>query len=181
MPEDWTLKMLYQLEKQQSWMFVCSDYGDRGGGGLEPGVVRGFTTDEFIDPDPDIAGIGVILAFTVIGAVIMSLISIKLFIEWRRDFSLQLCIAPPREEGLTEGGRRPTIQDAKRYVEREAADEVQIPGRQGRMALSSTFFGLADTQFASGIAICAAALAKHDITAYHFSICNEMAWLAQIT
>lgn len=140
-----------------------------------------YAADEFIDPDPDIAGIGVIVAFTVIGTVTMLLISIKLSLEWWADLEPIHFILPPVDE-LTQDGKWPTLEDARRFVQSEADDKAvkQTPGRLFNVALSSTLFGLADTQFASGIAICVAAFAKRDITKYHYMICNEMAWMAVI-
>lgn len=150
-----------------------------------PGFCGISNADDFIDPDPDIAGIGVILSFIIIGTTVMLLITIKLYIDYidelgPRDFFL------PRSDPLTTDGRWPGVEDARKFLHDVAEaedddDEKRTPSQKGITVLNSTLFGLADTQFATGIAICAAAMAKQNITGYHYLICDEMAWLALIS
>lgn len=143
--------------------------------------------DDIIDPDPDIAGIGVIISFLTIGTIVMILTLIKLCLDhW--DFHL-FDFFIPRATQLRLDGKWPKFDDARKYLQEEQSedkgkgegdgekDEIQ----RGAGVLSSTMFSLADTQFATGIAICVAAFAKQDLTKYHHLICDEMAWLAFIS
>lgn len=139
-------------------------------------------TCDFMNPDPDIAGIGVILSFIIIGGAIMSLVTIQIFINLRHTKPCEFFF--PDIEPLTEDGRWPGVEDARKFLlkaESEHGDnDKSDPKLLARAALASTLFGLADTQFATGIAICLAAFVKRDISCYHYLICNETAWLALI-
>ncbi|KAH6890656.1 hypothetical protein B0T10DRAFT_596811 [Thelonectria olida] len=150
-------------ETPQSWPDNCGIY---------------WTTVTPIDPDPDIAGIGVLISFIAIGSVIMILGFAQVWRNENEDFNLSNLFFPP---GLLEYEalkKRQENGDADAPGECETKDHK---GEQPPSALSWTLFALGDTQFAMGIAICAATLAKRDITAYHYLVANELIWLAMIT
>lgn len=136
------------------------------------------TLNDFIEPDPDIAGIGVILSFIIIGTAVLSLVSIKLYVVYKDDFEFWDLIYPPIE-ALRKDGRWPGLEDARKYL--QCDDNDDSTRNRGIVTLDSTFFGLADTQFATGIAIGIATFAKQDITVYHYLISCEMSWLALIS
>ncbi|KAL6857579.1 hypothetical protein ACO1O0_005020 [Amphichorda felina] len=136
---------------------------------------------KFIEPDPDIAGIGVLSAFIITGSLVMILAMIKILIVELPGFRLSHLVCPQATEIPTRGNR-PTFSDAKTYLRgEEAKDDSQSVNEERPSALSDTLFSLGDTQFAMGIAIAVAAIAKRDITLYHYLVCDEMAWLGLIS
>ena len=136
---------------------------------------------QFIEPDPDIAGIGVLSSFIAIGSLVMILAMIKILIIELPGMRWSHVVCPEAPE-IPTAGNRPSFDDAKRYLRgEEGAQNGEDDNEEQPSALGETLFSLGDTQFAAGIAIGVAAIAKRDITLYHFLICNEMAWLALIS
>ncbi|KAK3376980.1 hypothetical protein B0T24DRAFT_233784 [Lasiosphaeria ovina] len=168
----------------------------------------------YIEPDPDIAGIGVLASFLVTGALVMVLATVQLYRNWLDgDFAFARMLVPcpdpliPPAPAAAAGPARkwPTLDDARKYL--DDSDGEQPPPPQGDAdedgdpaawepkgshavaapqlpppsALQATLFSLADTQFATGIAVCVAAIVKKDITQAHYLVADEMAWLAWLT
>ncbi|PSN64639.1 hypothetical protein BS50DRAFT_623164 [Corynespora cassiicola Philippines] len=136
-----------------------------------------------IQPDPDIAGIGVIASFITIGLLVITLAFYQIWRNERDDFEwadLYQPIGWTRDFPMVKNGVRPTrpgIRDAQEYLA-HLQDIREDRGHEN--ALSVTIFSLADTQFVTGIAI-AGAMSKKDITVAHFSIADELTWLGFIS
>ncbi|KAK3322921.1 hypothetical protein B0H66DRAFT_532240 [Apodospora peruviana] len=142
---------------------------------------------EAFEPDPDIAGIGVVASFIITDSLVMLLVSIQL----ARDYpSCLITIKFTDAEGKKirfsdETAIPEIISKPAIHPQNNNADKANDNGSDTEELLSdqpSTLkldpFRLADTQFAIGIAICVAALLKEDITEAHYMICVEMGWLA---
>ncbi|KAF5020019.1 hypothetical protein F66182_7955 [Fusarium sp. NRRL 66182] len=132
-----------------------------------------------IQPDPDIAGVGVFASFITIGLTTMILAFYQILRD-QEDMALRQFFKPTswmEDYPLTDdNGHRiidPSLANARRWVEAN-----YHPLTYG--ALDMIVSALADTQFFMGIAI-AAAMSKHDIVVAHFHLCDEMAWLGFIT
>ncbi|KAH7137330.1 hypothetical protein B0J13DRAFT_559493 [Dactylonectria estremocensis] len=134
-----------------------------------------------IQPDPDIAGIGVLASFISIGLLVILLAFPQLWRSEQDGFRWKHLYQPPgwvSHLPLTDRDgqptSRPSLADVRRYLEQI----YQRPHRAS--ALSATIFSLADTQFVTGIAI-TAAMSKKDIVLSHFNLADELGWLGYIS
>ncbi|KAF5006938.1 hypothetical protein FDECE_6714 [Fusarium decemcellulare] len=134
-----------------------------------------------IQPDPDIAGIGVVLSFISIGFLVILLAFPQIFRNEYEKFHWDQLFRPmgwieqfPLRGPNGQRTNKPNLADAKRFLERMRQE------KHGTSALSATIFNLADTQFVTGIAI-AAAMSKKDIVVAHFSLATELGWLGYIS
>ncbi|KAH7125853.1 hypothetical protein EDB81DRAFT_201526 [Dactylonectria macrodidyma] len=134
-----------------------------------------------IQPDPDIAGIGVLTSFISIGLLVIFLAFIELWRSGQREFQWKHLYQPtgwishlPLIDRDGQPTSRPSLADVRRYLEQV----YQRPHRTS--ALSATIFSLADTQFVTGIAI-TAAMSKKDIVLSHFNLADELGWLGYIS
>jgi hypothetical protein len=122
-----------------------------------------------VSPDPDIAGIGVILSFTVINGltIIVASVSMLFFrLEELELSSFDLAI----NKWLKRRGLKP--------LSSSLTDETIIfwLGIQEKVLLS-----LSDTQLLTGIAILIAGYLKCNISVYHSTIVADLAWFASGT
>lgn len=167
---------------------------------LEPQYCEITSPEGFIDPDPDISGIGVILSFIVIGSMVMVLSTFQIWNHYyKKDFTQELkqvfkkdfkkdfktllkilSLLCPWPTSAPEGERWPNLGDAKVQLGKQR-DALRLAQGGRPSTLIETLLSLSDTQFATGIAILVATVAKRDITLYHALICDEMAWLAWLT
>ncbi|KAF4971119.1 hypothetical protein FSARC_1952 [Fusarium sarcochroum] len=130
-----------------------------------------------IQPDPDIAGIGVLVAFITIGITTILLFFAQICLH---GITLKVLVNPTTlmdDDHLLDcqGAQKPgaSFGDARSFI--EARTEPQTPS-----PLSATIALLSDTQFFMGIAI-ASAMSKQDIVLAHFCLAYEMASLGFIT
>ncbi|KAF4457134.1 hypothetical protein F53441_922 [Fusarium austroafricanum] len=137
------------------------------------------------EPDPDIAGIGVITAF--IASSCLATLSISLY----------LAITRSELDIISDGGFRPPGQDTRSInpIDGWARRNICVPfveflikskwmgkhiERLNRV-LYSFIMTLVDTQLVLGIAMLVAAiikLHKNSISVYHFAMVTNLAWLA---
>ncbi|KAK5659531.1 hypothetical protein OQA88_733 [Cercophora sp. LCS_1] len=179
-----------------------------------------------IEPDPDIAGIGVILSVLIIGSLVMLLNAFQVSRDIRARGVAGFFLLNSSKIPTTDGRKWPTREDARKHrlarlrraradnvleadsptptlVPRGAGLDVQSTGStlatdehegndeydndysrhifRSRSALEETLFSLSDTQFATGIAICAAALAKKEIVVSHYLVCLTTASITALT
>ncbi|KAF4472809.1 hypothetical protein FALBO_290 [Fusarium albosuccineum] len=134
-----------------------------------------------IQPDPDIAGIGVVSSFISIGSLVILPAFPQIFRNDYERFHWDQLFRPmgwiryfPLTESDGHRTNKPNLTDAERFLEKMRQETHRTS------ALSATIFNLADTQFVTGIAI-AAAMSKRDIVVAHFSLAHELAWLGYIS
>jgi hypothetical protein len=141
-----------------------------------------------IQPDPDIAGIGVIIALLVYGLLVILPAFWQIWRNMGDEYGWRYVYFPqawpsdfplPRVPG-SDAPRWPNLKDVRRYFMSEhekRLHEKQTHEEISRTrALSTWIFSLADTQFIMGIAI-SCAMGKNGITLVHFSIADELTWL----
>ncbi len=81
--------------------------------------------DTMITPDPDIAGIGVILAFIIVNGILMALVCIAISRNEHDGFELRHLILPERIVfGTSKADAHPTQEDIRDYV-RQTQDDQQ--------------------------------------------------------
>ncbi|EXM19841.1 hypothetical protein FOTG_12280 [Fusarium oxysporum f. sp. vasinfectum 25433] len=137
------------------------------------------------DPDPDIAGIGVVTAF--ITASCLAILSISLYLAIARS-GLNIIeagnVRPPRL-GFVE-----SVNPIDDWVRRNVSDpfvKLLVTSRwirahinQLKRGLYSFVITLADTQLVTGMAILCTAiiqLRREEISVYHFMTATDLAWL----
>ncbi|KAK4107317.1 hypothetical protein N656DRAFT_785431 [Canariomyces notabilis] len=81
----------------------------------------------------------------------------------------------PGDGGLDTQTKTSTTNDK---VDNDEDSEECSPLVRSYSALEEALFALSDTQFATGIAICVAALAKKDIVVSHYLVCLQLASIA---
>ncbi|KAH7211254.1 hypothetical protein BKA60DRAFT_651041 [Fusarium oxysporum] len=137
------------------------------------------------DPDPDIAGIGVVTAF--ITASCLAILSISLYLAIARS-GLNIIeagnVRPPRL-GFVE-----SVNPIDDWVRRNVSDPfvkllvtsslIRAHINQLKRGLYSFVITLADTQLVTGMAILCTAiiqLRREEISVYHFTTATDLAWL----
>ncbi|KAI1008519.1 hypothetical protein LB504_001295 [Fusarium proliferatum] len=138
------------------------------------------------DPDPDIAGIGVVTAF--ITASCLAILSISLYLAIARS-GLNVIeapsVRPPPRFGFVE-----SVNPIDEWVRRNISDHfvkflvrsrwIRAHINHLKRGLYSFVITLADTQLVTGMAIlCTAILQLHreEISVYHFMTATNLAWL----
>ncbi|KAF5604211.1 hypothetical protein FPCIR_960 [Fusarium pseudocircinatum] len=138
------------------------------------------------DPDPDIAGIGVVTAF--ITASCLAILSISLYLAIASS-GLNIIeapsVRPPPRLGLVE-----TVNPIDDWVRRNVSDPfvrllirsrwIRAHINQLKRGLYSFVITLADTQLVTGLSIlCTATIELHrkEISVYHFVTATNLAWL----
>ena len=155
------------------------------------------TNHTCIQPDPDIAVIGVVLSF-IISTTITLLVSM---------IGILLDILPKKlqEEGNEsplDASANGTNQDASKSSDRPSVDATNVtndkaePSKNGiqrhfeitdekrghwATIIERFSLGLADQQLITGTTILLVGLIKCDITVYLFTIVNDLAWLSSST
>jgi hypothetical protein len=126
-------------------------------------------TTDTLSPDPDIAGIGVILSFIIVNGITIIVTSISiLFIHL---------------ETLELGGFDLAIHKLLKYLGMKpvssslSEDEIKF----WLDTLEKILLGLSDTQLLTGIAILIAGYLKCSISVYHSTIIADLAWFASGT
>ncbi|KAE8443569.1 hypothetical protein EG329_001731 [Mollisiaceae sp. DMI_Dod_QoI] len=126
-------------------------------------------TTDYIVPDPDIAGIGVIVSFAVADGLTIILTSIAILFLRLEDLDLgsfDLAV----HKALKRCGLKP--------LSTKLTDET-IKFWLG--ILEKVILGLSDTQLLTGMAILIAGYAKCSISSYHSNIVSDLAWFASGT
>ncbi|KAF4480185.1 hypothetical protein FAGAP_12090 [Fusarium agapanthi] len=138
------------------------------------------------DPDPDIAGIGVVTAFIM--ASCLAIISISLYLAIARS-GLNIIeassVKPPPRFGFAE-----SVNPIDDWVRRNVSDPfirllvrsrwIRAHINQLKRGLYSFVLALADTQLVTAMAIlCTAIIELHreEISVYHFMTATNLAWL----
>ncbi|KAF5248163.1 hypothetical protein FANTH_6093 [Fusarium anthophilum] len=138
------------------------------------------------DPDPDIAGIGVVTAF--ITASCLAIISISLYLAIARS-GLNIIeapsVRPPPRFGFAE-----SVNPIDDWVRRNVSDPfvrllvrsrwIRAHINQLKRGLYSFVITLADTQLVTAMAILCTAiieLQREEISVYHFMTATNLAWL----
>jgi hypothetical protein len=126
-------------------------------------------TTDYIIPDPDIAGIGVIVSFAVGNGltVVLSLIAL---------FFIKL-------EDLDMGGFDLAINKGLKWLRFKPLSDMLDDETMNFWLgiLEKVILGLSDTQLLTGIAILIAGYVKCSISVYHSSIVSDLAWFASGT
>jgi hypothetical protein len=126
-------------------------------------------TADYITPDPDIAGIGVVISFIVVNGLTIIVTTISILFVTLEDLELSgfdLAI----NKGLKRLGLRP-FSDT--IPEKTIEFWLKI--------LEKILLGLSDTQLLTGMAILIAGFVKCSISIYHSSIVSDLAWFASGT
>ena len=155
------------------------------------------TNHTYIQPDPDIAGIGVVLSFIISAAITLVVSMIGIVLD---SLPKEL-----HEEGYTiplDASATGVSQDASTSSDRpfvhatDTTNDGAGPSKNGirrRIGITDEkreywatiierfVLGLADQQLVTGTAILLVGLIKCDITVYHFTIINDLAWLSSST
>ena len=118
-----------------------------------------------LEPDPDIAGIGVVFSFVVVGTISLIIFLVCMFLSLINTTSLN-----PADRWLRELVTRfmsHRIEDKKK--------ELWVT------ALTNVLVGLSDQQLITCLAILLIAtikMAYGEFSVYHFSICVDLAWFS---
>ncbi|KAF5703624.1 hypothetical protein FMUND_12917 [Fusarium mundagurra] len=138
------------------------------------------------DPDPDIAGIGVVTAFITASCLAILSISLYLAIAISRLNIIEApSVRPPPRFGFVE-----SVNPIDDWVRRNISDPfvrllvrsrwIRAHINQLKRGLYSFVIALADTQLVTGMAIlCTAIIELHrkEISVYHFMTATNLAWL----
>ncbi|KAK5745275.1 hypothetical protein LTR17_001436 [Elasticomyces elasticus] len=126
-------------------------------------LMRVNNTIKQASPDPDIAGIGVVLSFIVVAILSFIIYVICMVLAMINTTSLN-----PMDKVLREG--------ITRFMSHRIKDETKEIWLR---SLTKVLLGLSDQQLIACLAVLIVAiikLADGSITVYHFTICSDLAW-----
>ena len=155
------------------------------------------TNHTYIQPDPDIAGIGVVVSFVISAAMTLAMSMIGIVLN-----SLPRKLQEHGNRILLDASATDVNQDASTSSDRPSVDATDATNDKAGPRKNSNrhrfditdekreywatvierfVLGLADQQLVTGTAILLVGLMKCDMTVYHFTILNDLAWLSSNT
>jgi len=138
-------------------------------GGICSGASFPDCTADTLSPDPDIAGIGVILSFVIINGLTVIVTAISLLFISLEDLRLK-GVDLALHKWLKRRGLKPLSKILSNNTIKFWID-----------ILEKILLGDSDTQLLTGIAILAAGYIKCSISVYHSTIVADLAWFASGT
>ena len=152
--------------------------------GSFPDCSANFTT---IQPDPDIDGIGVLSAFITSAGLSLIVLFAGTVIKHlperhekktgadNRQFSQSTAVTSALQKNRTDPAKATTNVPRKGHRWIQVTEDT----REYWLTIIEKFMlSLSDQQLVTGIAILATGFLKCDITAYHFSLVSDLAWLS---